>query len=514
MNFNDVSNDNLFKQNSYYLDNYEYENDKLTEFGSNPSITTETIQNIFSDPEFGFSLNNINDLDDIDSFIYYIQNKLNLLYFNSAFPEIISILETQFSNFFNVNIPFLYFLQKLKFFILIKDGKEKEADNFYNEILFRLLRESKPNNWINKHKFFSSILKKPCVFNQVNILEKYYEKFQFQLDNAIRNFLINKNKSITNPIKKEIEEDEINTNKNNLSQSNIENESTKDEFSDFEDEFKLKLCEENNENLNDCNINLFHKKSFKFNKLNIPDDEIDTSSINNPNKKKNEEILTSNNSKKTKKEKNNDDEILFKKLPILSSFKPKYAKRETIDKKIIRSFRKFIINEYNTKNFNPNSSKDYVFFITLINRNILPPTDYINENENEKVYFKSFNSQFLLWFFNKDGIKDLYSKFIQIEGDEFINSLVKYYDLSQEDKLSLVNYINNLPFIFDISLVNNINKGKDIEHIYRKKKVNIKDDNNNNKNKDNSKTTKYHKIRSRDNENNSFLNKSSSSTED
>ena len=36
----------------------------------------------------------------------------------------------------------------------------------------------------------------------------------------------------------------------------------------------------------------------------------------------------------------------------------------------------------------------------------------------------------------------------------------------------------------------------------------------NDKNKDNSKTTKYHKIRSRDNENNSFLNKSSSSTED
>ena len=149
MNFNDVSYDNLFKQNSYYLDNYDYENDKLTEFGSNPSITTESIQNIFSDPEFGFSLNNINDLDDIDSFIYYIQNKLNLLYFNSAFPEIISILETQFSNFFNVNIPFLYFIQKLKFFILIKDGKEKEADNFYNEILFRLLRESKPNNWIS-----------------------------------------------------------------------------------------------------------------------------------------------------------------------------------------------------------------------------------------------------------------------------------------------------------------------------------------------------------------------------
>ncbi len=103
---------------------------------------------------------------------------------------------------------------------------------------------------------------------------------------------------------------------------------------------------------------------------------------------------------------------------------------------------------------------------------------------------------------------------MQSEGDEFINSLVKYYDLSQEDKFSLVNYINNLPFIFDISLVNNINKGKDIEHIYRKKKVNIKDDNNKNKNKDNSKKTKYHKIRSRDNENNSFLNKSSSSTED
>ena len=43
------------------LDNY-YGNDKLTEFDSNPSITIESIQNIFSEPEFCFSLNNINDL--------------------------------------------------------------------------------------------------------------------------------------------------------------------------------------------------------------------------------------------------------------------------------------------------------------------------------------------------------------------------------------------------------------------------------------------------------------------
>ena len=156
-------------------------------------------------------------------------------------------------------------------------------------------------------------------------------------------------------------------------------------------------------------------------------------------------------SKKVKKENNEDS--LFKKLPILSSFKPKYTKRETIDKKIIRSFKQFIVNQYNQKLFDPNTSKDYSFYIILINKNILPPIDFIDVRTNEKVYFKSFNSNFLLWFFSKEGIKELYNKFINIEGEKFLENISNHYKISEREKIELWNYLINLPFIFDISLV-------------------------------------------------------------
>jgi hypothetical protein len=212
-------------------------------------------------------------------------------------------------------------------------------------------------------------------------------------------------------------------------------------------------------------------------------------------------------SKKVKKENNEDS--LFKKLPILSSFKPKYTKRETIDKKIIRSFKQFIVNQYNQKLFDPNTSKDYSFFLILINNNILPPIDIYDVSSNEKIYFKSFNANFLLWFFSKQGIKELYSKFIQIEGTNFIDNITKYYEISEEERLSLINYFNNLPFIFDITLVNNLTNGKEINHIYRKKKT----DNKNIKNSNYAMKKKLYKTRSRDLDND-VLNKSSSSNEE
>ena len=90
----------------------------------------------------------------------------------------------------------------------------------------------------------------------------------------------------------------------------------------------------------------------------------------------------------------------------------------------------------------------------LINGNILPPIDCIDVFKNEHIHFKSFNTNFLLWFFSKEGIKDLYNKFINIEGKNFIDSVSKHYKISESEKIELINYINNLPFIFDISLVN------------------------------------------------------------
>ena len=527
------SSEYFFNQNSIDSNNLDFLDEKISDFISNPSITTESIHNFFSEPEFGYSFNN-NKYDDIDSFILYFQNKLKSIYFNDAIVEILNILETQFPNFFQVNLSFLFFLQKLKFFQMLKQGKQKEADIFYNENLIRLLRESRPNQWKKKHKLYCSMIKKPSIFIKMDILEKYYGHFQYQLDNAIRNYLGGNNKQ--NTVKNQIEEDEINTDKNNDTEANIENESTKDNFSDFEDEIQFKLYNEENQDekkhLIDDDIfinthsnnyifnNNLNDSTFEYNKLYFIDDQMDS---NSSNKKINNNIARENNnssnsiistqnsferkSKKVKKENNEDS--LFKKLPILSSFKPKYTKRETIDKKIIRSFKQFIVNQYNQKLFDPNTSKDYSFFLILINNNILPPIDIYDVSSNEKIYFKSFNANFLLWFFSKQGIKELYSKFIQIEGTNFIDNISKYYEISEEERLSLINYFNNLPFIFDITLVNNLTNGKEINHIYRKKKT----DNKNIKNSSYAMKKKLYKTRSRDLDND-VLNKSSSSNEE
>ena len=114
--------------------------------------------------------------------------------------------------------------------------------------------------------------------------------------------------------------------------------------------------------------------------------------------------------------------------------------------------------------------KDYSFYILLINGNLLPPLDFFDNTSNEKIVFKSFNSNYLLWFFSKQGIKDLYVKFTSTVGLALLEEISNYYELSEKEKKQLENYFNNLPFIFDISLINKIteNEGYHCGHLYRK----------------------------------------------
>ena len=152
----------------------------------------------------------------------------------------------------------------------------------------------------------------------------------------------------------------------------------------------------------------------------------------------------------------------------MNSFKPKYIKRETIDKKIIRTFKNYVAKENKEKRLEiKNENLDYNFFLNLIYGNLLPPIDFTDESTGEIIKFNSFNFKFLLWFFSKKGVKDVYLNFINEKGKEFINDLSEHYELSLEEKNQLNYYISNFPFIFDISLVNHITNGTEINHIYR-----------------------------------------------
>ena len=462
----------------------------------------------------------------------------------------------------------LYIIQKLRFFELLREENVNNAKTFYQEKLLFLLKEVKKQNWETKNKFFNKLMKRPSlVLMQGDLQKKYYDNFTYELDKSIRNFLavdennenqskndyfssnninysssldfdnlkININKKKYYKSKEIINDKETNDddekNGENSDEKNgeldIENWSTQEEFSDFEEEIQQK-CTENLENkkleendgnhintnpfsteneilgvindpvgnhnhfMRDLSISSSFSKSHKnsddiFNNFS-PEDEniendfiIDTSSKNNKNiineksnysnniynnqnfnNDNNREISTQTKSSKSKinkksqkgsnkKAKNKNEEIIFNQLPFLNSFKPKYIKRETIDKKIIRTFKNYVVKEYKEHRLELNNvTMDQDFFINLVNGNLLPPIDFYDATTGEYIKFNSFNCSYLLWFFSKKGVKEIYGNFINEKGKDFINSLSDYYEISPEEKSQLNSYIFNFPFIFDI----------------------------------------------------------------
>ena len=543
-------------------------------------ITPDNKEDSFSEIDCSLNENNVDD------FILLFQKKLNIYYFNKDFDGIINKIEKRFPYFFNEkNYGLLYIIQKLRFFELLRESNVNDAKTFYQEKLLFLLKEVKKHNWETKNKFFNKLMKRPSlVLKQGDLQKKYYDNFTYELDKSIRNFLavdennenqskndylssnninysssldfdnlkININKKKYYKSKEIINDKETNyddeKNGENSDEKNgeldIENWSTQEEFSDFEEEIQQK-CSENLENkkleendgnhintnpfsieneilgdindpvrnnnhfMRDLSISSSFSKSHKnsddiFNNF-PPEDEnvendfiIDTSSKNNQNIineknhysnniynnqnfniDNNREISTQTKSSKSeinkksqknsnKKAKNKNEEIIFNQLPFLNSFKPKYIKRETIDKKIIRTFKNYVVKEYKEHRLELNNvTMDHDFFINLVNGNLLPPIDFYDATTGEYIKFNSFNCSYLLWFFSKKGVKEIYGNFINENGKDFINSLSDYYEISPEEKSQLNNYIFNFPFIFDISLVNNITQGTKVTHIYR-----------------------------------------------
>ena len=245
-------------------------------------ITPDNKEDSFS--EFDSSLN----ANNIDDFILIFQKKLNIYYFNKDFDGIINKIEKKFPYFFNEkNYGLLYIIQKLRFFELLREENINEAKTFYQEKLLILLKEVKKQNWETKNKFFNKLIKKPSlVLKQGDLQKKYYDNFTYELDKSIRNFLAvdennenqskndylssnninysssldfdnlkinintkkyHKSKEIIND--KETNDDEKNEENNDEKNDelDIENWSTQEEFSDFEDEIQQK-CSENLEN--------------------------------------------------------------------------------------------------------------------------------------------------------------------------------------------------------------------------------------------------------------------------
>ena len=123
-------------------------------------------------------------------------------------------------------------------------------------------------------------------------------------------------------------------------------------------------------------------------------------------------------------------------------------KRENIDKKIIRKFKKFLKTKLKEKT--DNEIKNYIinneFWLDYIKLNLMPPFIY----EKEKITFKSFNTQYLCWLFEHKFSSELFNIFIDLNYDIILYYIKKKYSLVEksEDYILLQNYLYSMPLIY------------------------------------------------------------------
>jgi len=138
--------------------------------------------------------------------------------------------------------------------------------------------------------------------------------------------------------------------------------------------------------------------------------------------------------------------------PFLKTFNPKFLKKENIDKKIFRRFRKFVKSYYKENKSSPIFSKNEFFWKKFYMKNLLPPVKIISNN-GEIIEHKSFNTQYLIWLFNQEGTTELFQLFIKKESENVINNFINEYNLSKSNEDGIIEklkqYISYIPEIYD-----------------------------------------------------------------
>ena len=176
---------------------------------------------------------------------------------------------------------------------------------------------------------------------------------------------------------------------------------------------------------------------------------------NNKNNKNNE--LTSISSNNTKKISTKQIVINFPKYKSyktdhrkkkIKEYKFKKIKRENVDKKILRKFKKFLKNRLKEKS--ENEVKNYInnngFWPDYISMNLMPPFSY----EKENISFKSFNTDYLCWFFEHKFSLELFNIFIKIKYNDLLDKIKDDCKLKEnsDDYNLLKVYINSMPMIY------------------------------------------------------------------
>ena len=269
----------------------------------------------------------------------------------------------------------------------------------------------------------------------------------------------------------------------NRERINIElQETQKNDFdSDFEEEIFNNMLFHTSKDIKEVQLKEFdntiptikkvNKIEFNESKMKYDDntfcDNMDIDSISFKSEKFSEENLSSY-SNSTKVQTNNcnsgakfliqknvkSKEKIKKKIPFLKEFNPKFTKRENIDKKVLRKFKKYLKDYYKTKknDFEKLENKD--FWIIFLNGNLFPPMKFFQKDFNRTVEFKSFNTQYMAWVFSHKPSTILYNLFLKNKGEELYQSIIKKFKILSDSRENietlsqLKNYVFNIADIF------------------------------------------------------------------
>jgi hypothetical protein len=342
---------------------------------------------------------------------------------------------------FNLSLDWILWVEKEKSKnnpIVINYYKEKE--NFAKEINTlinfekEIINNYKANEYNKFHNFSLSGNEQGNnldIFNEMNhgfsfnnIGETPSVNFNFLKPNELVNFndFSPKNKSFNNDVNNVIFE-----NKNDFINYNFYNDL-------------------NNNNLKINNLNLINLKEDENNKNlnnNSKNNNSDSNSLNTNtigNKRNSKISINLRGSTKSYK-----SDMRKKKI---KEYKFKQLKRENVDKKILRKFKKYL--KAKSKDKKDNEIKNYIknneFWSEYIKQNLMPPFNY----EKEKVTFKSFNTQYLCWFFEHKYSLELFNFFIKENYDNLIHEIKEANNLKENcDDFSLIkNYVNTMPLIY------------------------------------------------------------------
>ena len=321
---------------------------------------------------------------------------------------------------------------------VIKYNKEKE--NFVKEIniLINLEKEivtnyqiNDSNKYHNLHlsEFEQELFNNEFDFNDVD--DKPFDNFIFPPRNSDENtnqFLSN-NKSLKDDVNHVIFENKnelINYNFNSDLNNNLKNNN-------------LNLINFINDENNKNNKNIINLNSEENNKNNNTESfSLNSNSIGT---KRNSKItINSRGSVKSYK-----SDLRKKKI---KEYKFRQLKRENVDKKILRKFKKFL--KIKSKEKEDNEIKSFIksneFWPEYIKLNLMPPFNY----EKENISFKSFNTQYLCWFFEHKFSLELFNIFVRDNYQNLLTMIKEAYTLSEnsDDYSLLKNYINTMPLIY------------------------------------------------------------------